>query len=79
LADRVGIAAMRSEVIGEGGYGGGIVALCSEHDAGLVDVDKQSDVVLAAPGGGFIDREPGHARRIGRRPRLVDIMVNDTP
>ena len=54
---------MRSEVIGEGRYGGGIVALGNgNHDAGLVDVDKQSDVVLAAPGGGFIDREPGLPR-----------------
>ena len=45
----------------------------------LVDIDKQSDVVLAAPGGGFIDREPGHARSHWWRPRRVDIMMNDTP
>jgi hypothetical protein len=43
----------------------------------LVDVDKQRDVVLAAPGGGFIDRKPGYARRIGPPPRLVDIVMND--
>ena len=44
LADRVRIAAMRSEVIGEGNYGSSIVALSGEHDAGLIDVDKQCDV-----------------------------------
>ena len=79
LADRLRGTAMRDEITGEGGYGVGILALGCEHDAGAVDVDKQSDVVVAAPGSGLIDGEPGHTRSIGPHQRLVYIVVNHTP
>ena len=79
LADRLGITAMRGQVIGEGGDGAGILALGGEQHAGLVDIDEQRDVVVAAPGGGLIDGDPGHRRGVGPRPRLVHIVMQHAP
>jgi hypothetical protein len=50
---------MRGEIIGEGD---GILALGCEHDAGAVS-DKQSHVVVATPGGGFIDGARARPKR----------------
>ena len=66
-ADGVGIAAMGGQIIGEGGDGLGVLALGGEHDAGLVDVDEQRDVVVAAPGGGLVDCHSRHRRVVGAR------------
>ena len=74
-----GIAAVRGEIIGKGRDGLGVLAFGREHDAGLVDIDKQRDVVVAAPGGGLVDRHPRDSREIGARPGTLDVMVNDAP
>ncbi len=60
---------MRRQIIGESGDGGGVLALGGEQHAGLVDIDEQGDVVVATPGGGLIDGDPGHRRGVGPRPR----------
>ena len=59
---------MRRKVIGKCCDGCGILAFGREHDAGLIDIDKQRDVVVSAAGCGLIDRQlvtddrPGLAR-----------------
>src|SRR6478752_2675356 len=57
----------------------GIPAISCEHDAGLVDIDKQGDVVVPSPGCGLIDRHPPDSRKIGLCPGTIDVMVNDAP
>ncbi len=48
LIDRFGVTAMCCQIIGESGDGGGVLALGGEQHAGLVDIDEQGDVVVAA-------------------------------
>src|SRR5271165_5633946 len=79
FADRLGVTAMGGKVIGEGGDGGGVLAFGGEQHPGLVDIDEQREVVVAAPGGGLVDGDPGHAGGIDPRPRLLDIVVNHAP
>ena len=74
LADRLGIAAMCRQIFGEGRDGVGVLALGGEQHPGLVDIDKQRDVVVAAPGRGLVDGDLGHLRGVAARPRLVHIL-----
>lgn len=70
---------MCGQVFGERGDGLGIPALGGEQHPGLIDIDKQRDVVVAAPGRRLIDGDPGHIGGVVPRPRLVDIVVQHTP
>jgi hypothetical protein len=70
---------MGLQIIAKGRDGLGILALGGEQHPGLVDIDKQRDVVVAAPGGGLVDGELGYRRGVGARTGLVHIMVNHTP
>ena len=79
LIDRLGVTAMCGQVIGEGSNGAGILALGGEQHTGLVNIDEQRDVVVAAPGGGLIDGDPGHRRSVGPRPRLIHIVMQHAP
>jgi hypothetical protein len=67
------------KVIGKSSDGVCILALCGEQHAGLVDIDKQRDVVVAAPRGGLVDGDVGHVCGVHARPRLIDVGVNDAP
>ena len=77
--DRLRVAAMRGKIVGEGGNGFGGTALGGEQHPGLVDIDEQRDVVVAAPSGGLVDRDPGDAGGIRPRPALLDVMVDHAP
>ena len=66
FADGLGRAAMGCEVIGERGDGGGVAAFGGEQHAGLVDIDEQRDVVVAAPRGGLVDGDPRDAEASAR-------------
>ena len=79
LGDGTGIAAMCGEIIGKGRDGHGLLALGREHHTRLVDIDKQRDVVMAAPGGGLVNRHPRDSRQVGVRPGTLHIMVDDAP
>jgi hypothetical protein len=50
---------VRGEGVGERGNGCGVAALGGQQYPGLVDVDKQRDVVVAASGCGLVDRNAG--------------------
>ena len=67
LGDGIGIAAVRREVIGKRRDGRGVLALGREDDAGAINVDKERDIVVAAPGGGLVDRHSRDGREIGAR------------
>jgi hypothetical protein len=77
--DRLGVAAVRGEILGERGDGFGGAALGGEQHPCLVDIDEQRDVVVAAPRGGLIDGDVGHLRGVHARPSLIDVVVNDAP
>ena len=79
LGDGIGIAAVRREVIGKRRDGRGVLALGREDDAGAINVDKERDIVVAAPGGGLVDRHSRDGREIGARSGAFDVMVNDAP
>ena len=79
IADGIGVAAVRGQIFGEGRHGLGVLALGGEQHPGLVDVDEQRDVVVAAPRGGLVDGDLGDARGVGPRPRLVHIVVQHAP
>ena len=79
LGDGIGIAAVRREVIGKRRDGRGVLALGREDDAGAINVDKERDIVVAAPGGGLVDRHSRDGREIAARSGAFDVMVNDPP
>jgi hypothetical protein len=79
LGDGIRIAAVRFEIIGKCCDGLGVLAFGREDDAGAIDIDKQRDVVVAASGGGLVDRHPRDSREIGARSGTLDIMVDDAP
>ena len=57
FGDCLGISAMRLEVLGESGDGGGILARCGKQHLALLQIDKKGHIYLAALGGGFIDAD----------------------
>ena len=63
LSKALGIAAMRGEIVDKDRDRLGVLALGGEHDASLVDIDEQRDVVVASPGRGLVDRHPPDSRR----------------
>ncbi len=79
LSNGTGGAAVHGEIVGKECDRLGVPAISCEHDAGLVDIDKQGDVVVPSPGCGLIDRHPPDSRKIGLCPGTIDVMVNDAP
>ena len=79
LSDGTGLAAVRGEIVGKERDRLNVPAFGCEHDAGLVDIDKQRDVVVASPGRGLVDCHPPDGRKIDLRPGTIDVMVNDAP
>jgi hypothetical protein len=70
LFDRLGLAAMHRQIVRARGDGFAIAAFGGEQHPRLVDVGKQRDAVVAAPGGGLVDSDPGHlAAPMTRHPR----------
>ena len=55
------------------------LALGREDDTGAINVDEERDVVVAASGGGLVDRHSRDSREIGARSGAFDVMVNDAP
>ena len=79
FVDCLGVPAMRGEVVGERGDGVGIAALSGEQHPRLIDIDKQRDVVVAAPSGGLVDGNLSDVRGVNPRAPLSDVVVNHTP
>ena len=77
--DRLGVSAMRGEIVGECGDGVGIPAFGGEQHPCLIDIDKQRDVVVTAPGGGLVDGDLGDIGGVDPRSSLSDVVVNHAP
>jgi hypothetical protein len=73
------IAVVLGEVVGERRDGVGPLARRGVEYAGLIDIDAQRDVVVAAPGRGLVEGDPLHAGGIHGLPRFVHIMMDDVP
>ena len=79
FVDRLGVTAMRGEIVGERGDGVGIPAFGGEQHPCLIDIDKQRDVVVTAPGGGLVDGNLGDIGGVDPRSPLSDVVVNHAP
>lgn len=79
LGDLIRIAAMFSQIGGEGRDGRGILAFGDVNHSGLVDIDEQRDVIVTATGSGFVDRDTRHGRSVGSRAGFLHVMMDDPP
>ncbi len=79
IGDLRRIATVLDQIIGKRGDGCGIAAFGDVNDAGLVDIDEQRDIIVAAPGCGFINRDAGDVGGIDARAGFFDIMVDYPP
>ena len=79
LLDVAGIAVVGFEIVGELGNGVCATSLGNEHDAALVDIDEQRDVVVTALGSGLVDGDALHVGVVGSLTGLLQPVVEDTP
>ena len=69
----LGGSVMRLQVFGKAPDGLGLFALGHEHDLAFGDISSEGQIVMAAPGGGFIDRHRGDGGQIGFGQGKIDI------
>ena len=73
------VALVGFEVVDEGGDGVGVLAVGDVDDAALIDVDEQGDVVVAAAGGGLVDRHAAQLGKVHAGDGGIDVVVDDAP